>query len=270
MLPYLGPELIAAIFGLQYTSDAEKPQSACHHKLAARSLCLESDFKPSPEKSIKAQLAPNVETTGPTNPSLHRLRLDILEMLRISLRAVDYSMQAYALGLPEFAHHVGCEQEKVNLLNRTIISASQKLYDSEHDISVKWTLGRSALMISLGLSSTYQHAIHISTSTLALLRTRKYPFSRSFEQLGRNVREYLRLCILAVVERNVGYAETVLNRIKRGRSAIFAKDRGAAYTAPSPLANTIHVRTIATSLEQMIENLGTIASASIVLIQLLH
>src|SRR5271170_7793900 len=63
--------------------------------------------------------------------SVCRLRLDLIEMLRISLRVVDYATKAYAFGLVEFARSAPIGRKKIEYLGREIIATIQELREAE-------------------------------------------------------------------------------------------------------------------------------------------
>src|ERR1700760_3032324 len=99
--------------------------------------------------------------------SICRLRLDLTEMLRLSLHAVDYATKGYTLGLVEFALQSSSGRRKLEYLGQTIITTTHELHeldDSQLDFI------ESARTLSVALSSTCQYANEISSQTIALLR----------------------------------------------------------------------------------------------------
>ena len=55
------------------------------------------------------------------------LRSQLLAMLRLTQRAVDYSIKAYELGKPEFCQHVSANGPQVRTLQRSIANRSRAL-----------------------------------------------------------------------------------------------------------------------------------------------
>src|SRR3984957_16689824 len=115
--------------------------------------------------------------------SICRLRLDLIEMLRLSLHAVDCATKGYALGLVEFALQSSRGRKKLEYLGQTIIAASHELCEGELDDS-QLDFVESARTISAALTSTCQQANEISSHTVALLRGGMRRNSREIVELG--------------------------------------------------------------------------------------
>jgi hypothetical protein len=192
--------------------------------------------------------------------SISRLRLDLIEMLRLSLHAVDYATKGYALGLAEFAWQSSSGRKKLEYLGQTISVASHELCQGELDDS-QLDFVESARTISVALSSTCQQANEISSHTIALLRGGGRRNSQELVQLGERADRLLRLCIVAFMKRKVEYAEAVLRDIDEWKLGIEAKLSGPN----SGASRTRDVRewAIAESLTRIMENLRLISVASL-------
>jgi hypothetical protein len=70
------------------------------------------------------------------------------------------------------------------------------------------------------------------------------------------------------MKQKIEYAEAVLRGIDEWKRCRIDKSRMPKYTAPAVLARDVHERSIAKSLEQIVENLSTIAVASTIAIPL--
>jgi hypothetical protein len=162
--------------------------------------------------------------------SICRLRLDLIEMLRLSLHAVDYATKGYALGLVEFALQSSSGRKKLEYLGQTIVATSHELCEGELDDS-QLDFVESARTISAALSSTCQQANEISSHTVALLRGGIRRNSRELVQLGERVDRLLRLCIVAFMKQKVEYAEAVLRYVDEWQHGIEEKLSGPNFGA---------------------------------------
>jgi hypothetical protein len=188
------------------------------------------------------------------------LRLDLIEMLRLSLHAVDYATKGYALGLVEFALQSSSGRKKLEYLGQTIVATSCELYEVELDDS-QLDFVESARTVSAALFCTCRHANEISSHTVALLRRGKRPRSKELAELGERADRLLRLCIVAFVKQKVEYAEAVLRDIDEWKRGIEEKlsgpDSGASGTRDA------REWAIAESLTRIMENLRHISVASL-------
>jgi hypothetical protein len=190
------------------------------------------------------------------------LRLDLVEMLRISLHAVDYVTKAYALGLVEFALSASSERKKLEHLRETIIATTQQLYETEGLNDSQLVFIDSAQAIAAALFSTCQHAYEISLHTVALLRDGTHRSSKELAQLGERADRLLRLCIVAFMKQDVECAEAVLRDIDEWSHDI--KDKSSeSNCGVSAITCDAHESSIAASLAKIMENLRSIAVASL-------
>jgi hypothetical protein len=194
--------------------------------------------------------------------SICRLRLDLIEMLRLSLHAVDYATKGYALGLVEFALHSSSGRKKLEYLGQTIVAASHELYEAELDDS-QLDFIESARTISVALSSACQHANDISAHTIVLLRKGIRLKSKETVQLCEHANRLLRLCIVAFVKQKVEYAEVVLRDIDEWKRGIKERSTGREDGASEVLTSDAHERPIMASLTQIMDNLLAVAVASL-------
>jgi hypothetical protein len=190
------------------------------------------------------------------------LRLDLIEMLRLSLHAVDYATKGYALGLVEFALQSSSGRKKLEYLGQTIIATSRELYEVELDDS-QLDFVESAGTLSAALGSTCRHANEISSHTVVLLREGVRLKSKETVQLCERADRLLRLCIVAFMKQKVEYAEVVLRDIDEWKRGIKERPSGLDDGASALISSGARERPIAASLTQIMENLLTIAVASL-------
>jgi hypothetical protein len=258
LTPYLSSEIDIASCGV--SNDPFSP-------LDSRGRESQHSFQ-SKISEISCFLTSDSGQTGPVSPvsllvaerSICRLRLDLIEMLRLSLHAVDYATKGYALGLVEFALQSSSGRKKLEYLGQTIIAASDELCEGELDDS-QLDFVESARTISAALSSTCQQANEISSHTVVLLRGGIRRNSRELVQLGERADRLLRLCIVAFMKQKVEYAEAVLRDIDEWK-------HGIEENLPGPKSGASETRdarewAIAESLTRIMENLRHISVASL-------
>lgn len=193
--------------------------------------------------------------------SICGLRLNLIEMFRISLHAVDNATKAYALGLVEFARWASSGRKKQEYLKQKIIAATQELYKAEEVDDLQTGFVESARAISAALSSICQQAYEISSHEVEHLHGRKHHDSKALVQLAERVNGLLRLCIVAFVKQNVEYAEAVLRDIEEWNRETKEPSLGPEYSGSAKIASDMHGWTITASLSQIMEDLSTIAVA---------
>ncbi len=191
------------------------------------------------------------------------LALDLVEMLRISLHAVDYATKGYALGIVEFALSATKGRKKLEHLGRTIAAMVQELSEAVELDDSQLGFSESARAISTALSSICELAYKISSHTVALLQEGIHQSSKELIQLGEHIACSLRLCIVAFMKQKVEYAEAVLRSIEEWRCGRIERAWKTKHSASAILLRDVHEWSIAASLKQMMESLCTIAVASL-------
>jgi phosphate uptake regulator len=102
------------------------------------------------------------------------LRAQLLEMSKLSQRAVDYSIKAYELGCPEFCQHVRYTEHELRDIHFCLADRCRKLLmaglPADSDSHFVW----SALRICSTLQATYIAAAEIAQNTMLFLRAARY------------------------------------------------------------------------------------------------
>lgn len=195
--------------------------------------------------------------------SICSLRFDLIEMLRISLHAVDCATKAYALGLIEFALNSSKGRKKLDYLSQTIRATIQELREAGALDDAQLDFIESARAISGALSSICQHAYEVSSHTLPLLHGNACQNSKELVHLGERANRLLRLCIVAFMKQKVEYAEAVLNDSAEWRRSSMEISCGQEHGMSGTITGDLHKWLIAASLAQIIEDLRTVAAASL-------
>src|SRR5215469_14736375 len=86
------------------------------------------------------------------------LRLQLLDMSRVSQRAVDYSIKACSLGSAEACTNVRDAADEINILHHEIIEISSELLLMDLPVESDLRFALSAARIGNALLSVYIHA----------------------------------------------------------------------------------------------------------------
>jgi phosphate uptake regulator len=150
---------------------------------------------------------------------IQALRLRLLDMSRVSQRAVDYSIKAYKLDSPEFCANVRDSTYEVNILHGeiTAIARDPILMELPLESDVRFAL--SAVLICDALHSIHAQAVKIAANSAHLLENGRMPGWEGLTRMGEEVNCLMRLCIIAVFDEEVAHAETVLRN--RGVERMF-------------------------------------------------
>jgi phosphate uptake regulator len=151
-------------------------------------------------------------------PYMRTLRLQLLDMSRVSQRAVDYSIKAYTLDSPEFCANVRDSTHEVNILHREVTEiARDLLMELPLESGVRFAL--SAVLICDALHSGHAQAVKIAANSTRLLEDGRTPGWSGLTTMGEAVNCLTRLCIIALFDEDVSHAQTVLRN--RGVERMF-------------------------------------------------
>jgi phosphate uptake regulator len=150
---------------------------------------------------------------------IQTLRLRLLDMSRVSQRAVDYSIKAYKLDSPEFCANVRDSTYEVNILHREITEIARDLLLMELPLESDARFALSAVLICDALHSAHAQAVKIAANSACLLEHGGMPGWEGLTRMGEEVNCMMRLCIIAVFDEKIAHAQTVLGN--RGVERLF-------------------------------------------------
>jgi hypothetical protein len=195
-----------------------------------------------------------------TQQQTQLLRRSLLEMARLSHRAVDYSIKGYKLGSPEFCRfvHRGDQQlrdlrQKVTDLSRRFLIDTNPLNanilteDAEADPSIRFAL--SALRISTALHIACIASAEIAQHTLLSLDNARFHGSPTLDKFSRLTNRLMSLCVVALFNEDVRQAEIVLEN--RELAHIFNHPTQRHRRDELPIASNL--KQIATQVHEMAE-----------------
>jgi phosphate uptake regulator len=144
------------------------------------------------------------------------LRLHLLDMSKLSQRAVDYAIKGYKLGSPEFCRYVRRGDRELRELHRRITEICRQLSMKElallegPDLASVARFPVSALRISNALQATCTAAAEIAHHTMLLLEDVRRPGAAALEKVCYLINRFMCLCIVALFKKNGQHAEAVL------------------------------------------------------------
>jgi phosphate uptake regulator len=163
-----------------------------------------------------------------TQKQIRLLRLSLLDMAKLSQRAVDYAVKGYKLGSPEFCRFVHRGDHQLRELRQKINDHCRRLFieisstrpetrreDPYADTNLRFVL--SALRISTALQAASTAAAEIAHHTLFSLDNVRFPGSPTLDKFCRLVNRLMCLCIVALFKEEVRHAEAVLQNRELAR-----------------------------------------------------
>ena len=189
------------------------------------------------------------------------LRSDLLQMSRLSQRAVDYSIKAYQLGRPEFCQHVCNTEQDLRRLQRSIAERGHTLLADGLPVDSHSCLASFALRICSALDITYTAATGIAQNTMLHLEDGRVAGSPALEEMGHLVNSLVRLCTVALFKEEVQHAKTVLQNDGTGQWFDLAAYQAHSDPTQRTSAQARFELAISKSLGQIAEQAHEIADA---------
>jgi hypothetical protein len=193
--------------------------------------------------------------------SIRKLNIELSEMLRISQRSVDYATKAYASGRAEFAQQAQRERKELDKVLQKIFASTAGSYETKETDDTQMYHRGVVRAISLALLRTCQCAHEVSLHAAALAKSGVLQRSHDLLRMSERVNGLMRLCIVAVMNKDPEHAETVLRSIDNWKYDSVDMRRSGNATVSLVPAGHFQERLIAISFQRMIENVYVIASA---------
>lgn len=187
--------------------------------------------------------------------SRQALRLAFTQMLQTSQRTVDYATKAYIWGHTDFVRQTGHERQKSEHLCQTISAVVQSLRKEESLSVERLRFNEAIRLIATFLHSLCQHAYEMSLYTDKNTEQRPQELIWMSEQVNCS----MRLCVLAFVNKEIKYAETVLHSMSDWKyydTKARGKQNYKLLTAPD---SDSQEKCIAVSLHRMMKDVYAIA-----------
>src|ERR1700751_5237841 len=163
-----------------------------------------------------------------TQQQTQLLRRSLLDMAKLSQRAVDYSIKGYKLGSPEFCRFVHRGDQQLRDLRQRVTDLARRFLidtnplnhnilteDAEADPNIRFAL--SALRISTALHIACIASAEIAQHTLLSLDNVRFLGSPTLDKFSRLTNRFMSLCIVALFKAEVTHAEIVLQNRELAR-----------------------------------------------------
>jgi phosphate uptake regulator len=169
------------------------------------------------------------------------LRSDLLRMAMLSQRAVDYSIKAHELGASEVYQLLWKHDQEWRNLQRRIGDRGRRLLASGVPVDADSAFAESALRIYSALHVTYTAASEITHIASLMAEGERTARSLCLGEIARFINGLVRLCTVALFNKEVRHARGILHHDRSWRWCELA---------------------LARSLEQIAEQAYEIAEAS--------
>lgn len=138
------------------------------------------------------------------------LRVQLLAMARLSQRALDYSIKGYSLRHLDFSRNVSTADREIEGHYLRMKELSRELINGGMASSTDARFAFAAVSIGNALLSTHSAAAEIAQDTVRLLESAGIQSCPALEAMAQHVNASMRLCIIALFEKDAAHAQTVL------------------------------------------------------------
>jgi phosphate uptake regulator len=145
---------------------------------------------------------------------IYILRVQLLAMSRLSQRALDDSIKGYQARNLDFSRHVCAAHREIEDHHRRIKELSRELMNGDIAKTSDMRFAFAAFNIAAALDATYTAAGEIARDTIRLLESESPQRCEALEDMAQLMNGSIRLCIVALFEKDARRAETVLRHIK--------------------------------------------------------
>lgn len=190
------------------------------------------------------------------------LRTELIEMVRLSQRTVDYATKAHESGRAEYAQHACFGRDRLVNLNKKICYATLAMRNSFRSVCREVNFGESIRTISVDLFDVCQHAYEISFLSVGFTACKVYEPPCYLITMGATINSAMRLCTVALINNEATHAEVARRGIDYCRSSVAPTNSPRGDVEEPNLINTCHERAIARCMLKMMNNIYTIAVGS--------
>lgn len=144
---------------------------------------------------------------------IHTLRVQLLAMSRLSQRALDDSIKGYQARNLDFSRHVCTAHREIGDHHRRIKELCREVMNGDIAKAPDLRFAFAALNIGTALDATYTAAAEIARDTIRLLETGSIQHCEALEDMAQLMNGSIRLCIVALFEKDARHAETLLRHL---------------------------------------------------------
>ncbi len=190
--------------------------------------------------------------------SLKHLRVKLLEMMRTTLRVVDYTAKACGSYRAEIALHAAGERNKLGCLPISIRAICHRLHNENELNDEALEILGAMRAISVALVFACKYARDVSSHIASLVGEGRYMQSQVRTSLSDCVNRSLRLCIVAFVNREISHAESALRKLN-GCQFIFSLREGTRIVTQTEMGRSLREQPIEKGLMQMMDSVRIVA-----------
>jgi hypothetical protein len=190
------------------------------------------------------------------------LRTELIEMVQLSQRTVDYATKAHESGRPEYAQYACFGRDRLVFLNNKICCATLAMHKSFRSVGNERDFGESIRMISVDLFDVCLQAYNISFLSVGFAACRVYEPPSYLVTMGAHINSAMRLCSVALINNQVIHANVARRGIDYWRSDVGPTKSSRDKVEESNLIGTWREQVIATCMLKMMDKIYTIAAGS--------
>ncbi len=190
------------------------------------------------------------------------LRTHLLRMAMLSQRAVDFAIKAHALGAPEVYRDFRKFDKEWRSLQRCIGERGRRLYDSGMPVDADSRGADSALRIYSALYVTYTAACEVAHIGSRMVDRGLPTPSGCLGEIAPFINRRVRLCTVALFQKDVQHAQTILHDHLGWRWCELALCRTHSLLMQKSGEEARYTLAIARALGQIAEQVYEIAQAT--------
>jgi hypothetical protein len=141
---------------------------------------------------------------------IHRLRVHLLAMAKLTQRALDYSIKSYSLRHPDFPRHVPLGDHDIEEHHHRIKELCRELMSGSIAKSSDARFTFAALCICNALHTMHASSLGIAQDAARLLESTGIQPCSALEAAGGHVNAAIRITVIALFARDVSHAHAVL------------------------------------------------------------
>jgi len=130
-------------------------------------------------------------------PHVQLLHSQLLELSKLSQRAVEYSIKAYELSGSEFCLNVRSDEHELDGLNRGIADIGRKFQVAGLPVDSDSRFVWCASLICRALHTTYTAATDIAQNNMLFLEDGGIPESSALDEMGQLANRLVRQIVLS-------------------------------------------------------------------------
>ncbi len=176
------------------------------------------------------------------------LRVQLLCMARLSQRALDYSIKGFEFGNSDFCRQARSAEHRIGEYRRQIKYLSRQITLEGEPGHPGFRFGLAALRIDNALYRTYSTSAQMAVDTLLFLKCSPFKECAELNRFGRLVNSLVRLCTIALFEKEPCYAEIVMQSQELWRRCELIFDQPASIIDEQVVTTQRYVLTMAQSL----------------------